>query len=186
MFFHTIVRRCGFDICVGQGQERVGLGWLSYQPLGVRVVCLGRESCSSQRAPSLTILHPCNSFSSAVHTLHGSCFSQVGSVHISLESTYANGGNGAGISDEVNYEYIITNNGLLTLYDIAVETEAPVNIVCIDTDGKQVAGSSGGVEGLAAYPSKGLAPAELLACSATAGVSRAEVNAVQCLAALSS
>jgi len=81
---------------------------------------------------------------------------QVGSVSLRLEWTYANHDQDASITDEIAYTYTIINDGLLTLYNIAVEDIA--------------------VEGLASYPSNGLAPAESLACSATGSVSRAEVR----------
>lgn len=105
---------------------------------------------------------------------------QVGSVSLRLEWTYANHDQDASITDEIAYTYTIINDGLLTLYNIAVEDiavhgEDPMTIVCIDTDGENVDGS-GLVEGLASYPSNGLAPAENLTCSATGSVSRAEVR----------
>ncbi|CAB1117937.1 unnamed protein product [Ectocarpus sp. CCAP 1310/34] len=103
---------------------------------------------------------------------------QVGSVQLRLESTYANKGKNATTADEVKYVYTIENNGLLTLYNIAVHAEGLVDIVCVNTDGDSVSGSSPGrVEDLAGYPSDGLAPAGSLTCSATGSVSQAEINA---------
>lgn len=104
------------------------------------------------------------------------CPRQVGSVQIRLVSTYANKDKNATTADEVNYVYTIENNGLLTLYNIAVQAEGLVDIVCVNTDGDSVSGSSPGrVEDLAGYPSDGLAPAGSLICSATGRVSQAEV-----------
>ena len=105
---------------------------------------------------------------------------QIGSVSLLLESTYANFDQDASVDDVIVYKYTITNNGLLTLYniaieDIVVEGEDPMSIECIDTDGGKVDGSSL-VQGLASYPSDGLAPAGSLTCSATGSVSRAEVR----------
>lgn len=105
------------------------------------------------------------------------CIVQVGSIDLVLLATYANKDLAATISDEIDYLYTITNDGLLTLYNIAVQAEALMTIVCVDTDGQDVAGSNlGNVEGLASYPDNGLAPAEFLTCRATGSVSRAEVR----------
>lgn len=105
--------------------------------------------------------------------------SQVGSVHLVVESSYPNRGGVAATSDEIHYTYTITNNGLLTLYDIAVRTEAPMAIVCVDTDDQDVSYTElGSVEGLATYPSNGLRPAGNLTCRSTGGVSQAEVSYV--------
>lgn len=52
-----------------------------------------------------------------------------------------------------------------------------MTIKCVNTDGDELTGSNlGRVDGLASYPSKGLAPAGSLTCSATGSVSQAEVR----------
>lgn len=108
---------------------------------------------------------------------------QVGSVQLSLTRTYDMEGLNiaASTDDEVHYVYTITNNGLLSLYNIGIKAktlkENNVAITCEDTGDELVVGSTtGSVEGLAAYPSKGLASAASLRCAATDSVSRAEVR----------
>lgn len=72
--------------------------------------------------------------------------------------------------------YTVTNNGLLTLYEIAVHAE-DLTIVCDDIDGVGSIEGEGKVERLARYPSSdGLAPAASLTCRATGSVSRVEVR----------
>lgn len=76
--------------------------------------------------------------------------------------------------------YTIINDGLLTLYNITVQAEALMAMVCVDTDGRDVGGAlNGRVDGLAPYPSKGLAPAGYLKCRATGTVTRAEVWGIE-------
>lgn len=89
----------------------------------------------------------------------------------------------AATSDEIEYNYTITNNGLLSLYDIGIEDdglrEKGVFITCTDVDSSAVPGiDHGAVSGLAAYSSdnKGLAPATSLTCSAKDSVTQAEVR----------
>lgn len=102
---------------------------------------------------------------------------QVGSIDLAVSAIYDNKDLAATIADEIDYVYTITNDGLLTLYNIAVQAEASMAIVCVDTHGQDAAGlSPGNVEGLARYPDNGLAPAEVLTCRATGSVSRAEVS----------
>lgn len=88
----------------------------------------------------------------------------------------------AATSDEIEYNYTITNNGLLSLYDISLEDnglhERGVIITCTDVDSSDVAGvGHGNVTGLAAYSNnKGLAPARSLTCSAIDNVTQEEVR----------
>lgn len=87
----------------------------------------------------------------------------------------------AATSDKITYTYNITNNGLLSLYDIGIEDddlhEKGVFITCTDVDSLVVSGvGHGAVTGLAAYPTKGLAPAASLTCSAIDGVTQVEVR----------
>ncbi|CAM9789547.1 unnamed protein product, partial [Ectocarpus sp. 6 AP-2014] len=104
-------------------------------------------------------------------------FEQVGSIDLLLKSTYANKGLAATTADEIDYVYTITNDGLLTLYNITVQAEGLMAMVCVDTDGRDAGGAlNGRVDGLARYPSKGLAPAAYLKCRATGTVTRAEIN----------
>ena len=94
-----------------------------------------------------------------------------------MVSTFANANQPATSTDEVGYAYTVTNNGLLTLYNIAVHAGVLVDVVCVDTNGEEVGGTSlGVVEGLASYPSRGLAPAGSLECSTTSSVSQEEVS----------
>lgn len=105
------------------------------------------------------------------------CTIQVGSIDLAVLATYGNKDLAATIVDEIDYVYTITNDGLLTLYNIVVHGEGLMTIVCVDTDGQFVTGlGTGNVEGLATYPDNGLAPAEVLTCRATGIVSRAEVS----------
>lgn len=102
---------------------------------------------------------------------------QVGSIDLTVLATHANAGLAATTADEVDYVYIITNNGLLTLYNITVHAEAPMVIACIDIDGQEVAGVGGGsVEGLAEYAGDGLVPATSISCTAPSSVSQDEVR----------
>lgn len=108
---------------------------------------------------------------------------QVGSLDLSVTRTYDKEGRNTAAStvDEIQYVYEIMNNGLLTLYDISIEAHALVVnkglINCTDTRGYFFdAPMFGSVDGLAAYPSMGLAPATSLVCTASDGISRAEVR----------
>lgn len=107
-------------------------------------------------------------------------------MRLSLNSTYfkMDPSNAASTDDEVHYLYTITNNGLLTLYDIGIKVKAlvehDVGINCVDTDGELVEPAAAGVvKGLASFPDMGLAPASFITCTATDGVSRSEVRRVE-------
>lgn len=87
----------------------------------------------------------------------------------------------AATSDVIAYTYTITNNGLLSLYNIGIYDdglhERGVAITCTDTDSQSEVGlSSGAFTGLATYPDNGLAPAQSLTCTASDGVTQAEVS----------
>lgn len=108
---------------------------------------------------------------------------QVGSVRVLLTQSYEKLGTdaAAATSDEVELKYTVTNNGLLNLYDIGIMDndlhEKGVYITCTDVDSETAPGAGhGAVTGLAAYPDKGLAPASSLTCTASDGVTQAEVN----------
>lgn len=101
---------------------------------------------------------------------------QIGSIDLAVSSNYSRKDHAASIADTIDYLYIITNNGLLTLYNIVLRMEDPIVIVCDDIDGVGNVEGIGSVEGLASYPGDGLAPAGYLICRATGGVSRAEVS----------
>lgn len=104
----------------------------------------------------------------------------MGSIDLLLKSTYANKGLAATTADDIDYVYTITNDGLLTLYNITVQAEGLMAVVCVDTDGRDVGGAlNGRVDGLARYPSKGLAPAGYLKCRATGTVTQAEVRRIE-------
>lgn len=106
-----------------------------------------------------------------------SLFRQVGSVRLEVVPTPTNVTQPATTADEVDYVYTVTNNGLLTLYNIAIQTDDLVELVCVNGSGGEVVGTSLGIaEGLASYPSTGLAPAGSLACSTTSRVSQEEVS----------
>lgn len=103
---------------------------------------------------------------------------------VSLEQRYDKLGTNAAAatSDEIEYNYTITNKGLLSLYDISLEDsglhENGVIITCTDVDSSSVAGvDHGNVTGLAAYiDNKGLAPTSSLTCSAKDNVTQEEVR----------
>lgn len=109
---------------------------------------------------------------------------QTGSVMVSIRPSYdkLETTAAAATSDEIVYNYTITNNGLLSLYDISIEGsglhEKGVYITCTDVDSLAVPGvGHGAVTGLATYiDNKGLAPAASLTCSAKDGVTQAEVR----------
>lgn len=109
---------------------------------------------------------------------------QTGSVLVSLGQHYEKllTNVPAATSDEIEYTYTITNNGLLSLYDIGIEDdglhEKEVFITCTDVDSLVVPGvGHGAVTGLAAYiDNKGLAPATSLTCSAKDSVTQEEVR----------
>lgn len=87
----------------------------------------------------------------------------------------------AATSDVITYTYTITNNGLLSLYNIGIQDdtlhETGVAITCTDTDSQSEVGlGSGAFTGLAAYPNNGLPPAQSLTCTASDGVTQAEVS----------
>lgn len=108
---------------------------------------------------------------------------QVGSVRASLGQSYGKLGTdaAAATSDVITYTYTITNNGLLSLYNVSIQDgvlhENGVAITCTDTDSQSVLGlDPGAVAGLAAYPDNGLAPAQSLTCTASDGVTQVEVR----------
>lgn len=105
-------------------------------------------------------------------------FWQVGSIDLAVSVDYARDGEAASTTDEIGYTYTITNNGLLTLYNIGLRTEDPdVEIACGDTDGSASDVHHQSVDDLASYlGDHGLAPAASLVCRATGGVSRAAVS----------
>lgn len=105
---------------------------------------------------------------------------QIGSVQLALTTTCPHAGKKATTGDKINYVYIVTNNGLLTLYDIKIQAdslhEEEFAIDCVNTDNLLVQGSNvATLSGLAAYPDKGLAPTESLRCTATGVITQAEV-----------
>lgn len=90
----------------------------------------------------------------------------------------------AATTDTVLYTFSVVNNGLLSLYDISLSDstlEAHGTIVtCMDVGGTTVTGTNPGVlNGLAAYPGKGLAPAEQLTCTGTDLVFQDEVRSTR-------
>lgn len=104
-------------------------------------------------------------------------------MRVSLVQSYGKLGTDtpAATSDVITYTYNIINNGLLSLYNVGIQNdgllEKGVAITCTDTDSQSVLElGSGAVTGLAAYPDNGLAPAQSLTCSASDGVSQAEVR----------
>lgn len=83
--------------------------------------------------------------------------------------------------DEIHYTYTVTNDGLLTLYNISVQAEElmanNIAITCVDTDSKLVEGPNIGISPeLASYPDEGLAPATSIMCTAIDSVSQEEVG----------
>lgn len=103
-------------------------------------------------------------------------------MRITVATTYDKGDLNAAAStdDKVYYVYTITNNGFLTLFNIAIEADGLIeNAIlfdCMDTDGQIISGSNlGRLEGLATYPSGGVSPSTSLACNATDSVSQEEV-----------
>lgn len=105
---------------------------------------------------------------------------QVGSVRLKVKPSYTKE-TATTTDDEVQYTYTITNNGLLSLYNIELVVdgllENGILLSCDDVGGESVEGASAGmVTGLAVYPENGLAPAASLICSATDKVSQAEVS----------
>ena len=148
----------------------------------------GRSGIGAERpilVPSIIYTFP-----HAKHNHFGFCsrrslLFEVGSVRLKLTNTYIkkspNTAAAASTEDEVKYVYSITNSGLLTLYDISLQAESLMEndeaIDCTDTSGQHVTGSSAGrVVGLATYSEVGLAPADSIKCTATSGVSQAEVR----------
>lgn len=125
-----------------------------------------------------TIVSVCNACFTLKHAL------QTGSVLVSIGQSYDKLGTdaAAATSDDIEYTYTITNNGLLSLYDIDIEDtglhEKGVSITCTDVDSSVVSGvGHGAVTGLAAYiDNRALAPAASLTCSATDSVVQAEVR----------
>lgn len=108
---------------------------------------------------------------------------QVSSVYLTLEQLYEKAGTGiaAATSDKVEYTYKITNNGMLSLYEVAIEDEklqmSGVYITCTDVDSTTATGiGHGAFTGLASYPDNGLKPAASLTCTAQDGVTQAEVS----------
>lgn len=86
----------------------------------------------------------------------------------------------AATTDSVTYEYSLSNNGLLSLYNISMRDsllgEHGTIITCTDTNGNSVVGSKPGeVNGLARYPDAGLTPTSKIFCSGTDMVSQEEV-----------
>lgn len=110
---------------------------------------------------------------------------QTGSVIVSITQSYGKLGTdaAAATSDEFEYNYTISNNGLLSLYDIRIGdsgfSEKGVFITCTDVDSAAVSGTGhGAVTGLASYNSDnmGLAPGRSLTCSARDSVTQSEVR----------
>lgn len=108
---------------------------------------------------------------------------QVGSVHVKLAQAYEKQGRGirAATSDEVKYTFTITNNGLLSVYDIGIKNsdlhDKDAAISCTDINLHKSTGVGNGVyTGLASYPDNALAPAAWLTCTTTDTVSQAEVR----------
>lgn len=107
----------------------------------------------------------------------------MGSVRVEVAHVYAKEAEAepAATTDTVTYTYSLVNNGLLSLYNIAilddVFKEHGKTITCTDADGSTVVGSTPGVvNGLATYPDNGLAPTKQLVCSGTDSVFQDEVR----------
>lgn len=105
---------------------------------------------------------------------------QVGSVHVKLRQAYKKQGKGTGAatSDEVKYTFTITNNGLLSVYNVGIDLQDKgAAISCTDVDLHKSTGVGKGVyAGLASYPDNALVPAARLTCTTKDGVSQAEVR----------
>lgn len=114
-----------------------------------------------------------------------STLTQVGSIRIEANPFYfpESQEGEAATKDTVSYDYNVTNNGLLSLYNISIRDSVLKShgsiITCTDTDGKPVVGSAAGGElnDLASYPDNGLAPAAQLNCKGTDTISQNEVRA---------
>lgn len=102
---------------------------------------------------------------------------QVGSIDLAVSWDYPRKDLAASIADGIDYVYNITNNGLLTLYNIVLHTKDHIAFACDDIDGVGSVEAVGSAEPLASYSGDGLAPAGSLVCRATSGVSRAAVSA---------
>lgn len=90
-------------------------------------------------------------------------------------------GTGAATSDEVKYTFTITNNGLLSVYNVGIENsdlqDKGAAISCTDVDLHKSTGVGKGVcTGLASYPDNALVPGARLTCTTKDGVSQAEVR----------
>ena len=110
---------------------------------------------------------------------------QVGSVDLVIDSrNYTREDQEASITDEMSFDYAIVNNGLLTLYNIGLDTKGFVTVGCAtedSADAEIITVDGGSVGGLATYVrDHGLAPGGELKCQATGGVSRAEVSLQKC------
>lgn len=97
-----------------------------------------------------------------------------------MKTIYTNAGKTATIGDGIHYVYTVTNNGLLTLYNITLQSnslsEEGFVIDCVDTDNFLVGGPNVvTLSELEGFPDKGLTPAAFLTCTATDTITQAEV-----------
>lgn len=110
---------------------------------------------------------------------------QVGSLWLVVNPSYSKSATGelAATSDIIDYELVITNTGLLDVFNISVTAWADGagiqgSLACEDGYGEQVGVSVSSTEvgNLAPYPDEGLHTGEFLTCAFTAAVGQAEVR----------
>ncbi|CAM9230892.1 unnamed protein product [Scytosiphon promiscuus] len=122
---------------------------------------------------------------------------QVGSVRLRLTPSYTKAGTplqAAATNDSVAYELVVTNTGLLEVFNISVVAWGDGSglegaLTCMDVDGEQntAGGNSSGsplsltyeslrVEGLASYPDSGLKGGSSMTCAFSSAVGQTEIN----------
>lgn len=110
----------------------------------------------------------------------GAADPQVGSMAMRLTHFYADNTSAAVVGQTVDFSFVLSNNGLLTLFDVSMRSdylaERGSKVTCTDAGGNTIAGAAAGsIGGMAPYPDNGMAPGQSISCHSSVSVLQAEV-----------
>lgn len=106
---------------------------------------------------------------------------------IATTHRYAGRASAAAVGHIVDFSFSVNNTGLLSLFNVAVQSTYLESrgslITCVDnTDNSVSVGlHPGSVSAMASYPDNGLTPGGSIACTASIGVIQAEVSWSICI-----
>lgn len=102
---------------------------------------------------------------------------------VSVEHVYSGGSAAARVGQNIEFSFILKNDGLLDLFNMTIESEyleaRGSLIACSDPSGDDTVGVlPGSVSGIASLPSSGITPGQHVTCTGTIALLQEEVRAL--------